>query len=64
MNSRVLFLELKSEDGRLSPEQKQLKINFLYLGHKIHQVRSYKRFSEIINNANMRKMPEQKGAVK
>ena len=45
----VLFLELKSKSGRLSKEQKQMKLKFLFLGHNWYEVRSYKQFLNIIN---------------
>jgi hypothetical protein len=45
---RVLFLELKSGAGRLSSEQKQLQLQFLALGHAIYQVRSYRKFLELV----------------
>jgi hypothetical protein len=47
---RVLFIELKSKRGRLTPEQKNTKIKFLNHGHEIYEVRSFKRFLEIINH--------------
>ena len=47
--NRVLFIELKGKGGRLSEEQKQMKLQFMALGHEIHEVRSYKRFLEIVN---------------
>ena len=50
-NAKVLYLELKSASGRLSDEQKQLKLQFMALGHTIHEVRSYKKFLEVIGNA-------------
>jgi hypothetical protein len=45
---RTLRLELKSATGRLSPEQKEFRRIAHYLGHKIHKVRSWKRFMEIV----------------
>lgn len=49
-NSKVLFLELKSAKGRISPEQCQIKLMFMALGHEVHEVRSYKQFLTIAMN--------------
>lgn len=48
-DGKVLFIELKSSRGRLSPEQKHLRLQFMALGHRVHEVRSYKRFLEVLN---------------
>lgn len=45
---RVVFIELKAGKGRLSDEQKALHAQARYLGHEIHEVRSFKRFLEIV----------------
>ena len=45
---RVLLIENKSEDGTLSDEQKQIHMQAMYLGHKIHEVRSYRQFLKIV----------------
>ena len=45
--TNVLFLEDKAEKGRLSPEQKLMRSMFHYLGHTIHEVRSWKRYAQI-----------------
>lgn len=50
LRGRVVFIELKSGKGRLSEEQKQLRIQFMYLGHEIYECRSWKRFEEIVRN--------------
>jgi len=47
--NRVVFIELKSAKGYLRKEQKDLRIQFLHLGHEIHEVRTFKRFLEIAN---------------
>jgi len=49
-NGRVLWVELKSSKGRLSIEQKAMRLQFMHLGHEIHEVRSFKRFLEIVNH--------------
>jgi len=46
---RVLFIELKAGKGRLSEEQKQIRLQFMALGHEIHEVRSYRRFLELVS---------------
>ena len=45
---KVIFIELKSGSGRLSDEQKRLRLQFMALGHEIHEVRSFKRFLEVV----------------
>ena len=45
---RVVFLELKTGKGRLSEEQRQMARHMLFHGHRWHEVRSYKRFLEIV----------------
>jgi len=32
----------------MSAEQKQLRLQFLALGHEVYEVRSFKRFLEIV----------------
>jgi hypothetical protein len=45
---RTLYLELKSKSGRMSEEQEQLRLQLLALGHEVHEVRSYKRFLQVV----------------
>lgn len=45
--SNVLFIEDKKKKGRLSDDQRLMKSMFRYLGHNIHEVRSFKRYAEI-----------------
>lgn len=45
----TLYLELKSAKGHLRAGQKLMAQQFLQLGHQWHQVRSWKRFLEIIS---------------
>ncbi len=45
---RVLFVELKSADGKLRKEQQHQRQVFLWLKHEIHLVRSFKRFLEVV----------------
>ena len=45
---KVIFIELKSNRGRLTEDQKQMKLQFMAMGHQIHEVRSYRRFLEIV----------------
>ena len=44
----VLFIELKASKGRMSKEQKHLQQILLYLGHNYYEIRSYKRFLEVV----------------
>ena len=48
LKGEILFIELKSKSGRLSQEQKDMAIMFQHLGFDINEVRSYKRFLEIV----------------
>lgn len=48
-SGRTLWLELKSKSGRLSAEQKLFRLKLLALGHEWYEVRSYKRFLEVVN---------------
>ena len=57
LKDRVLFLELKAKRGRMSEEQKQMRLQFMALGHEIHELRSYKRFLEIVNTVVGREKP-------
>lgn len=50
----VLFLEGKTETGRVSPEQKLMRNMFRALGHVIHEIRSYKKFLEIVEGVMKR----------
>lgn len=50
----VLFLELKSKKGSLRESQKLMKRMFAYLGHTIHEVKTYKRFLEIAEKVTRR----------
>ena len=52
---RWLLLELKSEKGRLRSEQRALGRQFMYLGHEIYVVKSFKRFLEIAGEINGKK---------
>ena len=47
-NGETLRIELKAAHGRLSDEQKRLRLQFMALGHTIHTVKSYKRFLELV----------------
>ncbi len=49
LRGRVVWVELKSGRGRLSEEQKQLRIAFMHLGHEIYECRTWKRFLEIVS---------------
>ena len=49
LQGRVVFMELKAKHGRLSNEQQMLKLQFLHLKAEWYEVRSFKRFLEIVN---------------
>ena len=49
LKERVVFIELKAMHGRLSNEQQKLKLQFLFLRAEWFEVRSFKRFLEIVN---------------
>ena len=42
-------MELKSKHGYLKDEQKKMALMMLQLRHEWYQVKSYKRFLEIVN---------------
>ena len=48
LKNKVLFCELKAGKGRLSKDQEHLRLQFMALGHEIFEVRSFKRFLEIV----------------
>lgn len=45
---RVVVVELKAKGGRMSPEQTQMLRMLKYLKHEVFEVRSFKRFVEIV----------------
>ena len=45
---RTIWIECKAANGRLSEAQKTTITQLLGLGHEIYEVRSFKRFLEII----------------
>ena len=49
---RVLFVECKSRNGKLSPAQAALKHHAEKLGHAVHVVRSMKEFLEVANRTD------------
>lgn len=46
---RTLWIELKSKSGRLTADQKRVRLMLMQLGHEFHEVRSFKRFLEVVN---------------
>lgn len=44
----VLFCELKSRSGRLTTEQKMVRLHLIRLGHQYHVVKSFKQFLGIV----------------
>ena len=47
--SKTLFIEFKSETGKLSEAQKNLFPEFAKQGHMVHIVRSLEIFQQIVN---------------
>lgn len=45
---KVLFVECKSEEGKLSIDQNSMNAHMVKLGHKMHIVRSISEFSALI----------------
>jgi len=48
----IIFMELKAKKGRRSKEQKEMALIFYHLGHVIYEVKTWKKFLEIINSKN------------
>ncbi len=46
---RTLWVELKSKSGRLSDDQKRVRMILSALGHEWHEVRSYQQFILILD---------------
>lgn len=53
---RTIWIELKDKSGRLSDDQKLFAKKLLFLKHEWYEVRSYKRFLEIIKTKGEQKM--------
>lgn len=47
-NGRTVWLELKSAGGRMSDEQRMVGAKLAFLGHGFYEIRSYRRFLEIM----------------
>jgi len=45
---RHVVIELKVDGNPLTKEQKQTKQQLIFLGHEVYEVRSYKRFLEVV----------------
>jgi hypothetical protein len=45
---RVLWLELKSRTGRLTADQKRVRLQLLCCGHEFHLIRSYRQFLDLV----------------
>lgn len=50
LNEKVIFIELKSQNGRLSDYQKQFQSKCLALSVEYHVVRDLLEFKEILKN--------------
>ena len=48
--SRVIFIELKAKTGILKADQRDMALMMLALGHEWHEIRSYKKFLEVVNH--------------
>lgn len=51
LKGRIVWIELKAGKGRMTEDQIKMRIRFLHLGHMIHEVRTWKRFVEIVQDA-------------
>ena len=47
---RTVIIELKAKGGRLSPEQVHTLRMLKYLKHEVYEIRSFKKFLEVMNN--------------
>ena len=45
---RHVVIELKVKGNKLSKEQERTKLQLMQLGFEVHEVRSYKRFLEVV----------------
>lgn len=45
---RVLWLELKAKSGRLTEDQKRVRLMLMALGHEFHELRSFKAFLSVL----------------
>jgi hypothetical protein len=45
---RTVYIELKSKDGRASKDQRKTMQMLRYLGHEVHEVRSYRQFLRVV----------------
>ena len=50
---RHVVIELKIKGNAMSQEQKETYRKILFLGHEIHEVKSYKRFLEIMEGIDI-----------
>lgn len=50
----MLFIELKSGKGRMTQEQKQMQLQFMYLGHGFYEVRGEDDFKEVLRENGLR----------
>ena len=46
---RTAYFELKAKGGKLSDDQKAMRLALMYLGHEWYEVRSFRNFLEIVN---------------
>ncbi|MFH1953151.1 MAG: VRR-NUC domain-containing protein [Pseudomonadota bacterium] len=47
---RCVIIELKAKEGRLTKEQQQILKMLKWLKHEVYEVRSFKRFLEVMNH--------------
>lgn len=51
----MVFIENKKEKGgRMEPEQIEMHLQAMHLGHEVYEVRTWKRFEEIVNESDQR----------
>jgi len=49
-DGKLILIELKSADGKLRKEQRELKLQLNWLGHPVYVVKSFKRFLETVKS--------------
>lgn len=48
---RTVWMELKAKAGRMTQDQKRVRLILMYLGHEFYEVRSFRRYLEIVDGS-------------